>query len=154
MEDEAPPVGLSEDEAFEPPRWVRPLLGLCAVAFALMVVIQLALAIALLMGDEVTTKAWDFWGDPSTLGTLLLASATLMALGLGLLLRRRDDSLSLLLLGMTVFEVTMLWGLVHFEGAEGPTMVLLLMLVPLLAMFGFQSAEVRRWYFQSAGTGE
>jgi hypothetical protein len=119
-----------------------------------MVVIQVAMAIALLTGDEATTKAWDFWGNPSTLGTLLLVSAALMALGLGQLLRRRDDSLSLLLLGMTVFEVTMLWGLVHFEGAGGPTMVLLLMLVPLLAMFGFQSTEVRRWTFQSARTGE
>ena len=147
-------MGLSEDEAFEPPRWVRPLLALCATAIALMVVVQVALAVALLTGDEATTKAWDFWGDPSTLGTLLLVSTAFMALGLGLLLRRRDDSLSLLLLGMTVFEVTMLWGLVHFEGTGGPTMVLLLMLVPLLAMFGFQSIEVRRWYFQPTMTGE
>ncbi len=151
MQDGPPPVGLSEDEAYEPPRWVRPLLALSAAAFILMVFIQLVLAIALLTGDDATVKVWDFWGDPVVLGSLLMVSAALMALGVALLLRRRDDALALLLLGMALYEGTMLWGLVRFEGAGGPAMVLLLMLVPLLAMFGLQSMEVRRWYFQASG---
>jgi hypothetical protein len=148
VEDGTPQVGLTEDEAYEPPRWVRPLLAVSVAALLLMAVLQLVLGVALLAGDDVTVEAWDFWGSPSALGSLLLLSAALTFMGIALLLKRRDDSLSLLLLGMTLFEVTMIWGLVRFEGAGGPTTVLLLMLVPLLAMFGLQSVEVRRWFFQ------
>jgi hypothetical protein len=50
-----------------------------------------------------------------------------------------------------LFEATMLWGVVRFEGSGGPAALLLLMLIPFLALFGLQAVEVRRWLFQSDG---
>lgn len=153
METGTPRPGLTGNEAYEPPRWVKPILALSWTAFLLICVFQLVLGLLLVTGDDVTARAWDFWGSPLLLGSLLLASAALTASGLALLLRRRDDALSLLLLGMALFEVTMIWGLVRFEGARGPSFLLVLMLVPLLAMFGVQSVEVRRWYFRTSDDG-
>lgn len=150
MDDDAPPMGLSEDEAYDPPFWVKPVLFLSVIALVGMVLLVLALGIALVIGDENTVKAWDFWGNTDLLGGLLLVSAVLMALGIAVLLRHNDDSLALLLLGAMVFESAMLWGVVKFEGTGGPAMLLLVMLIPFLALFGLQAEEVRRWFFQSA----
>jgi len=143
-------MGLSEDEAYEPPLWVKPVLFLSVIALIGMVLLVLALGIGLVAGDDSTVKAWDFWGNTDLLGGLLLASAVLMALGIAVLLRHNDDSLALLLLGATVFEAAMLWGVVKFEDAGGPAMLLLVMLIPFLAIFGLQADEVRRWFFHSA----
>ena len=143
-------MGLSEDEAYNPPFWVKPVLFLSVIALVGMVLLVLALGIALVTGDENTVKAWDFWGDTDLLGGLLLASAVLMALGIAVLLRHNDDSLALLLLGAMVFESAMLWGIVKFEGSGGPAMLLMVMLIPFLALFGLQADEVRRWFFHSA----
>ncbi len=142
-------MGLSEDEAYDPPLWVKPVLFLSVIALVGMVLLVLALGIALVAGDDNAVNAWDFWGSTDLLGVLLLASAVLMALGIAVLLRHNDDSLALLLLGATVFESAMLWGVVKFEGTGGPAMLLLVMLIPFLALFGLQAEEVRRWFFQS-----
>ncbi len=147
-------MGLSEDEAYDPPLWVRPVLFLSVTALVGMVLLVLALGIALVAGDDNAVNAWDFWGSTDLLGVLLLASAVLMALGIAVLLRHNDDSLALLLLGATVFESAMLWGVVKFEGTGGPAMLLLVMLIPFLALFGLQAEEVRRWFFQSADLRE
>lgn len=149
MDDDVPPMGLSEDEAYDPPLWVKPVLFLSVIALVGMVLLVLVLGFALVAGDDNAVKAWDFWGNTDLLGGLLLASAVLMALGIAVLLRHNDDSLALLLLGATVFESAMLWGVVKFEGTGGPAMLLLVMLIPFLALFGLQAEEVRRWFFQS-----
>ena len=147
-------MGLSEDEAYDPPLWVKPVLFLSVIALVGMVLLVLALGIALVAGDDNAVNAWDFWGSTDLLGVLLLASAVLMALGIAVLLRHNDDSLALLLLGATVFESAMLWGVVKFEGTGGPAMLLLVMLIPFLALFGLQAEEVRRWFFHSADPRE
>ena len=154
MKEEGPPLGLSEDEAYRPPAWVRPVLALCLLAFILMVALQALLGTALLLEDGSTLKAWDFWGNTSVLAGMFLASAALMALGTVLLLGHDDDGLSMLLLGLVVLAVAMLWGIVVFEGAGGPAALLLLMLVPLLALFGLQTSDVRRWWFQDTDADE
>ena len=150
MDDDGPPVGLSEDEAYDPPFWAKPVLALSVLALAVTVLLMLSLGIALVAGDGNAVKAWDFWGDTDLLGALLIASALLVSLGIGVLMMRNDNSLVLLLLGVVVFEVVMLRGIVRFEGSSGPTMLLLLMLIPFLALFGLQITEVRRWLFQSS----
>ncbi len=145
-------MGLPEDEAFRPPVWVRPVLALSMVAFAGMFAIQLGLGLALVTGDESTVKAWDFWGNTGVLGGMFLTSAILVGLGIALFLMRSDDSLALFLLSTVVLSMAMLWGVIRYEGTGGPTTLLVLMLIPLLAMFGVQSNGVRRWYLQSSGS--
>jgi len=143
-------MGLSEDEAYDHPFWVRPVVALSVIALGGMVLLIATLGIALVTGDETTVKAWDFWGNTDILGGLWLVAALLMALGIALLLKRSDDSMALLLLGVMVFVGTMLWGIVKFEGAGGPTLILLLTLVPFLALAILQLEEARRWLFHSA----
>lgn len=154
MEDDSPPVGLSEDEAYDPPSWVRPVIGLSVVLLLLSCLLLAVLSLALVAGAEDTEKAWGFWGDALTLGALLLASAVLMGLGTFLFLRHDDNSLALMLLGMVVLSATMVWGIAQYTRSGGPLVMLLMLLVPLLAMFGLQSAEVRRWWFHSMGPGD
>jgi hypothetical protein len=157
VDDDGPPMGLSEDEAYDPSFWVRPVLALSALALGGMVLVTASLGIALVTGDVATVKAWDFWGNTDALGVAWLVAASLMAPGIALLLRRSDDSLPLLLLGVMVFEGTMLWGIIRFEGVGGPAFLLLFMLIPFLALAILQLDEVRRWVFHSAqaddGTG-
>ena len=150
MDNDAPPMGLSEDEAYDPPFWVKPVVALTVLALGAMVLLTASLGIALVTGDESTVTAWDFWGNTDALGGMWLVAAFLMALGIALLLRRSDDSLALLLLGVMVFVGTMLWGIVKFEGAGGPAFILLITLIPFLALAGLQLEEVRRWLFHSA----
>lgn len=150
MDGDAPPMGLSEDEAYDPPLWAKLVLALSVLALAGTVLLMLSLGIALVAGDGNAVKVWDFWGDTDLLGALLIASAILVSLGIGVLMMRNDNSLVLLLLGVVVFEVTLLRGVVRFEGSSGPTLFLLLMLIPFLALFGLQMNEVRRWLFQSS----
>ena len=149
MEEEAPPIGLSEDEAYDPSYWVKTYFALCMVLLGGMAVLLLALGAMLLVGDEATVGAWESWGSATALGGVLLASAVLMALGLLVVLRRNDDGLALVMLGFTVLAVAMVWGIFSYEGDEGPSTLLVLLLVPLVGLFGLQSNEVRRWWFHS-----
>jgi hypothetical protein len=142
-------MGLSEEEAYEPPIWAKPLLAVSVLALAGNLLFSLALGALLLTGDDASVRTWDFWGDVDVLAVLLVISAALLCLGFAFLAKRSDDSLALLLLGVVVFEATMLWGIVQFDETGGPVMLLLLMLVPFLALFGLQAEEVRRWYFLS-----
>ncbi|NIP36324.1 MAG: hypothetical protein GWN18_15315 [Thermoplasmata archaeon] len=152
MEDEELQVGLPEDEAYRPPVWVRPVLALSMLAFAGMFALQLGLGLALVAGNETSVKAWQFWGNTTVLGGMFLVSAILIGLGIVQILRRRDDSLALFLLSIVVLSTAMLLGIIRFDGSGGPTTLLVLMLIPLLAMFGVQSREVRRWCFHSSGS--
>ncbi|UCC92538.1 MAG: hypothetical protein JSW25_07690 [Thermoplasmata archaeon] len=147
MNDEEPPVGLSDEVAFTPPGWAKPLLAISVLAMGGVLIFCLALGVMLLAGDVNAVKAWDFWGDTDVLGALLVMSSALLALGFAFLLKRSDDSLALFLLGIVVFEGTMLWGIVAFEGKGGPVVLLLLMVIPFLALFGLQTDEIRRWFF-------
>lgn len=150
VDDDAPPMGLSEDVAYDPPLWAKAVLALSVLALAGTVLLMVSLGIALVTGNENAVKVWDFWGNTDLLGGLLIAAAILVSLGIGVLMMRNDDSLVLLLLGVVVFEVTLLRGVARFEGAGGPTLFLMLMLIPFLALFGLQVTEVRRWLFQSS----
>jgi hypothetical protein len=154
VEDDSPPVGLSEDEAYDPPSWVRPVIGLSVGLLLLSCLLLTVLSLALVTGAEDTGKAWGFWGDTRVLGALLLAAAVLIGLGLLLFLRHDDNSLALMLLGLMVLSGTMLWGIVHYTRSGGPLVMLLMLLVPLMAMFGLQSTEVRRWWFLSIDRGD
>jgi hypothetical protein len=150
VDEDGTPLGLSEDEAYEPSMWAKPLLLISVLALGGNLFFSVVLGVLVLTDDVASVNAWDFWGDTDVLGALLILSAALITLGLGFFARRSDDSLALFLLGVIVFESAMLWGIVQFEGAGGPVMLLLLMLVPFLALFGLQTDEIRRWYFHSS----
>lgn len=143
-------MGLSEDEAYDPPFWVKPVVALSTIALGGVVFLTASLGIALVIGDEATVTVWDFWGNTDLLGGLWLVTAVLLALGIAFIIRRSDDSLALLLLGVMVFVGTMLWGIIKFEGTGGPAFLLLFMLIPFLALAGLQFEETRRWLFHSA----
>lgn len=149
MDENAPPLGLSEDEAYDPPTWVRPLVAISVLALAGTTLLLAVMGVALVTGDESTVKAWDYWGNTGLLGALWLVAALLMALGIAVLARRSDDSLAYLLLGVVVLVGTMLWAIVRFEEPGGPALILLVMLVPFLALGGLQMEEPRRWLFRS-----
>jgi hypothetical protein len=149
VEEEAPPIGLSEDEAYDPSYWVKTYFALCMVLLGGMAALQTALGVMLLVGDEATVEAWGSWGSSSALGGVLLVSAALLASGLLMVLRRDDDGLALLMLGFCSFAVAMVCGIFRYEGGEGPSTLLVLLLVPLVGLFGLQSNEVRRWWFHS-----
>lgn len=69
-----------------------------------------------------------------------------MAGGSYLLLERNDDSLALRLLGLMVFEGTMLWAVIMYQGSGGQWLFFLVMLAPLAPMSGLQLSDVRRYW--------
>jgi hypothetical protein len=149
VNDAAPSLGLSEDEAYDIPAWGKPAMLLSALALVGTMLMAVILGTAMVIGDAHTLRSWDFWGNTDVLGGLLLVSAILLGAGLVVLIKRNDNSLALLLLGVVVFESAMLWGLFQLDRPGSPNNMLLVMLVPLLAVFGLQTDGVRRWFFVS-----
>jgi hypothetical protein len=154
VEDEGPPIGLSEDEAYDPPRWVKPVLKLVITVMPILPFVLIIIGVPLVAGADAATKVWSFWGDTRVLGALLLVAALLFAGGILLLLKRNDDSLALLTLGLIVFEGTMFWAVLGFQGSNGQWLFLLVMLAPLAVMACLQSSEVRRYWFVNAEAGD
>jgi len=148
VEDDTPPIGLSEDEAFRP----RPLVVISAygavgatMGLGLLMVLQGA---TVLVYPEAREK-WAFWGDPDVLASLLILSGTGLMAGGVLAMLRRDVSLVVILLGVMVFEVTMLFGVLFTENESERLLFLIIMFLPFAFLMVFQTDAVRQWLFMT-----
>jgi len=151
MVEGGPPVGLSEDEAYEPPGWARVVLVVSIIAHSTVVLALLPLGVFLVLGMEGASGAWEFWGDTTVLGGAFLVTSAFQVLGLALLARRSDGALVSFNLGTILLAATALWSVVTAEASAGTNILLLLLLLPFLGGFGVQSQGIRRWWFQDAG---
>lgn len=152
MEDDTPPIGLSEDEAFRP----RPLVVITAY-----VAVGITIGLGLLMflqGVSVLAypearETWAFWGNSDILAALLILSGLGMMAGGALAGLRRDISLVVILLSVITFEVTMLFSVLKAENESERLLFLVTMFLPFFFLLVFQTDAVRQWLFM-AGNDE
>lgn len=72
MEEDGPPIGMSEDGAYELPIWVKPLLRLIILVLPILPIVLFIVGLPLVTGAEHATKVWSFWGNTQLLGALFL----------------------------------------------------------------------------------
>lgn len=147
MEDEGPPIGLSEDEAFRPKIWVVVLAGAAILTLAASGVYMMGQG-ATLQASSLARGVWDFWGPPRVLGALFLLSGLGMLSAAVLAALRRETSLAVGFLGVLLFEVVMLIAVLRVDDAGAKVYFFGVMLPPFLALLPFQVPQVGDWLFK------
>jgi hypothetical protein len=141
MEGDEPPVGLSEEEAYEPTSLTRVLVA-AGIILAILVGVVVVSQGAFLLMDEDAQSTWEFWGSTGLLGTLFIGSGLAVLFGAFLALVHNDNSLVLLFLGVLVLEVTMLIAVVKVTEGSLRGLLFLLMLLPFAMLMCFQNDGV------------
>ena len=148
MEDDASPIGISEDEAFRP----KPMVAIMAygavgvtIALGLMMFLQ---GVTVLSYPEAREK-WAFWGSLDLLATLFILSGLGMMVGGALAGLRRDVSLVVILLSVIIFEVTMLFSVLKTLNESERLLFLIIMFLPFFILLVFQTDAVRQWLFMA-----
>lgn len=144
MAENAPPLGLSEDEAYTPSLETR-LLVLTGTGLALVVGLVVALQGLYLFIYEDARATWEFWGDTDVLGALFVVSALALFGGAILAVLHNDNCLVLIFLGVLVLEVTMLLAVIKVPDGDMRLLLFLLMLLPFATFLVFQHDGVRKW---------
>ncbi len=146
MRDDEPPIGLSEDEAYDTPKWVIASVAVASIMAVGMTAMVVSLGIAVAIDGTTASRIWAFWGSTKLLGGLLVASGAALVLGLVMLFRRNDIGLALLLIGVLIFQLVMFRAVLTEPDAGTRGFFFLVMLLPFLMLLLFQLEGVRTWF--------